>query len=99
GALAGGRRPCGYRGEARGLDRRSLAGWPAIGGFPQFFRGAPDGTLCVNSEILDAIVDGVPNRLEQPPQANQGWTATRVWRILRRDDALAAEVQRWQAAA
>ena len=32
---------------------------------------------------VDALVDGVINRLEQPPQANQGWTATRVWRILR----------------
>jgi len=27
----------------------------------------------------------VLNRLEQPPQPYQGWTATRVWRILRRD--------------
>jgi hypothetical protein len=26
---------------------------------------------------------GVVNRLEQPPQVNQGWTATRVWAILR----------------
>ena len=24
-----------------------------------------------------------PNRVEQPPQTHQGWTATRVWRILR----------------
>jgi len=34
--------------------------------------------------LLDVAVDGVRNRLEQPPQTNQGWTATRVWRILRR---------------
>jgi hypothetical protein len=31
----------------------------------------------------------VMNRLEQPPQANQGWTVTRVWRILRRQRVLA----------
>jgi glycogen debranching enzyme len=99
GVIADGLRRWGYHAEAWDLDRRILAGCAAIGGFPEFFRGEPDGTLCVNSDILDAIVDGVPNRLEQPPQANQGWTATRVWRILRRDDALAAEVQRWQAAA
>jgi hypothetical protein len=28
------------------------------------------------------------NRLEQPPQVNQGWTVTRVWRILRQRRAL-----------
>jgi hypothetical protein len=38
----------------------------------------------VNTGIVDRTVDGVLNRLEQPPQANQGWTASRVWRILRR---------------
>jgi hypothetical protein len=30
------------------------------------------------------VQDSIVNRLEQPPQASQGWTATRVWRILRR---------------
>jgi hypothetical protein len=38
----------------------------------------------VNATIIDRLVDGVLNRLEQPPQAYQGWTATRVWRIVRR---------------
>jgi glycogen debranching enzyme len=99
GVIADGLRRWGHVAAARDLDRRIVAGCAAIGGFPEFFRGEPDGRLCVNREIVDAIVDGVPNRLEQPPQANQGWTATRVWRILRRHDALASEVQRWQAAA
>jgi glycogen debranching enzyme len=99
GVIADGLRRWGHVAAARDLDRRILAGCAAIGGFPEFFRGEPDGRLCVNREIVDAVVDGVPNRLEQPPQAKQGWTATRVWRILRRHDALPAEVQRWQVAA
>ena len=33
---------------------------------------------------VEVIEDGAHNRLEQPPQADQGWTATRVWKILRR---------------
>ncbi|HET6318954.1 MAG TPA: hypothetical protein VFG86_21070, partial [Chloroflexota bacterium] len=66
------------------LEARILAGCHAAGGFPEFLRGESDGSIAVNGEIVDEIVDGVPNRLEQPPQANQGWTATRVWRILRR---------------
>jgi glycogen debranching enzyme len=99
GVIADGLRRWGHVAAARDLDRRILAACAAIGGFPEFFRGEPDGRLCVNLGILDAIVDGVPNRLEQPPRAKQGWTATRVWRILRRSDALGSEVQRWQVAA
>ena len=49
-----------------------LAACAAIGGFPEFFRGDPDGSLSVNTAILDELVDGTLNRLEQPPQANQG---------------------------
>ena len=99
GVIADGLRRWGHHALATDLDRRILAACAEVGGFPEFFRGEPDGRLCVNREIVDAIVDGVPNRLEQPPQVNQGWTATRVWRILRRHDALPAEVQRWQVAA
>jgi len=47
-------------------------------------RGDVDGCIRVNTQIVEVMQDGVPNRLEQPPQAEQGWTATRVWRILRR---------------
>ena len=55
-----------------------------MGGFPEFFRAEVDGSLRVNQAIVEVVQDSVVNRLEQPPQASQGWTATRVWRILRR---------------
>ena len=38
----------------------------------------------MNVTTIDELVDGVLRRLEQPPQPNQGWTATRVWKILHR---------------
>src|SRR5207248_914724 len=84
GVIADGLRRHGEHGFADDLDDRILAGCAAVGGFPEFFRGDPDGSVAVNTSVLDEIVDGVLNRLEQLPQANQGWTATRVWRILRR---------------
>jgi glycogen debranching enzyme len=83
GVIADGLRRHGQHRAANDLDRRILAGCQAVGGFPEFFRGDLDNSLQVNSQIVDAIVDGASNRLEQPPQAEQGWTATRVWRILR----------------
>ena len=84
GVIADGLRRHGEDALADELEDRILAGCAAVGGFPEFFRGDPDGSLAVNSSILDQIVDGVLNRLEQPPQANQGWTITRVFRILHR---------------
>ncbi len=81
GVIADGLRRHGQTAFANDLDRRTVAACVKAGGFREFFRG--DG-VAVNHEIVDAIVDGAPNRLEQPPQAAQGWTATRVWRILRR---------------
>jgi hypothetical protein len=54
-----------------------------VGGYPEFFRGDEDERASVNERIVDHVVDGELNRLEQPPQARQGWTATRLWRILR----------------
>jgi glycogen debranching enzyme len=84
GVIADGLRRHGEHGRADDLEDRILAGCAAVGGFPEFFRGDPDVSMTVNTRVLDEIVDGVLNRLEQPPQANQGWTATRVWRILRR---------------
>jgi hypothetical protein len=83
GVIADGLRRWGFLNGAAEIDRRIVAGCRATGGgFPEFVRGDADGSAAVNTEIVDAIVDGVANRLEQPPQANQGWTATRVWRIL-----------------
>jgi glycogen debranching enzyme len=87
GVIADGLRRHGEAAMADDLEQRILAGCRMAGGFVEFFRGDADGRLAVNTEIVDAVVDGVPNRLEQPPQTNQGWTATRVWRILQRRTA------------
>ena len=78
------------------LESRILAGCALIGGFPEFFRGDPDGSIAVNTATLDDLVDGSLNRLEQPPQLEQGWTITRVWSILRRRAArvVGAEARR-----
>ncbi|MDP8925121.1 MAG: hypothetical protein M3O34_19925 [Chloroflexota bacterium] len=84
GVIADGLRRHGAHEQADDLERRILRGCAEIGGFPEFFRGEPDGSIGVNTTIVDVILDGRVNRLEQPPQADQGWTATRVWRILRR---------------
>jgi glycogen debranching enzyme len=89
GVIADGLRRHAFVEQADDLESRIVRGCAAVGGFPEFFRGEPDGSLLVNVETIDLVVDGVPNRLEQPPQRNQGWTATRVWQILRRRGALA----------
>jgi glycogen debranching enzyme len=89
GVIADGLRRWGEDVAADDLESRILEGCRVVGSFPEFFRGDLDGSLRVNDSILDGVVDGVPNRLEQPPQANQGWTVTRVWRILRRRRLLA----------
>lgn len=84
GVIADGLRRHGAHAQADDLERRILRGCAMVGGFPEFFRGEPDGSIGVNTTVVDVLVDGRLNRMEQPPQANQGWTATRVWRILRR---------------
>jgi glycogen debranching enzyme len=84
GVIADGLRRHGAAAQADDLEDRILRGCADGGGFPEFLRGETDGSIGVNLTIVDRLVDGVLNRLEQPPQANQGWTATRVWRILRR---------------
>lgn len=84
GVIADGLRKHGAHRAANELDRRTLKGCQVARGFPEFLRGELDGSVAVNTEVVDVIRDGVPNRLEQPPQADQGWTATRVWRVLRR---------------
>jgi glycogen debranching enzyme len=84
GVIADGLRRHGQREFADDLEARILNSCNRTGGFPEFFRGEIDGRIAINARIVDVFVDGVRNRLEQPPQANQGWTATRVWRILGR---------------
>jgi glycogen debranching enzyme len=74
---------------AEDLENRILATCQATGGFPEFVRGDLDGSIRVNRVVVDAFADGQLRRLEQPPQMNQGWTATLVWRILRQRRLLA----------
>jgi hypothetical protein len=97
GIVADGFRRHGALAAADELDRRTLAACAQVGGFPEFFRGEPDGQIAVNTATVDAIVDGQPNRLEQPPQADQGWTVTRIWRILHREEARPAHGTRASA--
>jgi glycogen debranching enzyme len=84
GVIADGLRRHGFVAQADDLETRIVRACAAVGGFPEFFRGDEGERVSVNVATLDDVVDGVPNRLEQPPQRRQGWTATRVWRILRR---------------
>jgi len=84
GVIADGLRRHGRGALADELEARIVAACAAIGGFPEFFRGNEDGTVAVNVTTIDELVDGALNRLEQPPQPDQGWTATRVWRIVSR---------------
>jgi glycogen debranching enzyme len=84
GVIADGLRRHGFTSQAEDLERRVISACGRVGGFPEFFRGDEQSDIAtINLCTLDEVVDGVPNRLEQPPQARQGWTATRVWRILR----------------
>jgi glycogen debranching enzyme len=94
GVIADGLRRHGQDRLADDVEDRILAGCAAAGSFPEFFRGERDGSLSVNTAILDEIVDGTLNRLEQPPQENQGWTVTRVWQIVRRRGLLPTD-QAW----
>ena len=84
GVIADGLRRHGFEQAADELEQRILRACAEVGGFPEFFRAEVDGSLRVNQAIVEVVQDSVVNRLEQPPQASQGWTATRVWRILRR---------------
>ena len=83
GLIADGLRRHGFGAQADDLEDRILRACAVAGGFPEFLRGDVGGGIRVNTSIVDIATDGISNRLEQPPQANQGWTATRVWRILR----------------
>jgi glycogen debranching enzyme len=90
GVIADGLRRHGAVAQADDLEGRILLGCAEAGGFPEFLRGEVDGSIRVNTAIVDRLIDGALNRLEQPPQANQGWTVTRVWRILRRRNEISS---------
>jgi glycogen debranching enzyme len=94
GIIADGLRRHGETALADELESRILAGCSQVGAFPEFFRGNTDGSIALNEATLDQLVDGVMNRLEQPPQMAQGWTITRVWSILRRRNLLGVLAER-----
>jgi glycogen debranching enzyme len=83
GVIADGLRRHNAQAAATELEDRILAACRATGGFPEFVRGDVGKSIVVNNVVVDTLADGQMRRLEQPPQLNQGWTATRVWRILR----------------
>jgi glycogen debranching enzyme len=84
GIIADGLRRHAAAAAADDLEQRILVACVATQGFPEFVRGDIDGSISLNTRPLDTFADGQLRRLEQRPQHRQGWTATRVWRILRR---------------
>jgi glycogen debranching enzyme len=84
GLIGDGLRRHGYAAQADDLDERILRACATVGALPEFFRGDPDGSIRVNTHVVDVPADGAMRRVEQPPQWTQGWTASRVWKILRR---------------
>jgi glycogen debranching enzyme len=84
GVIADGLRRHGHAAQAEDLEARTLRACAAVGALPEFFRGDVDGRIRVNTHVVDVPADGGTQRLEQPPQWTQGWTASRVWKIMRR---------------
>jgi glycogen debranching enzyme len=89
GVIADGLRRHAAAAHADDLEQRILVACVATDGFPEFARGDVDGSISVNTRPLDTLADGQLRRLEQRPQHRQGWTATRVWHILRQRKLLA----------
>ena len=91
GVIADGLRYHGYVGQANELDTRIITACSAIGDFPEFFRGDLDGRITINRKVVRYWRDGRIHFREQPPQPQQGWTTTRVWRILRRQGSIGGD--------
>ena len=83
GIIADGLRRHGYTIQSEDLDDRTLRACASVGDFVEFFRGDVD-RVAINKQTLDVQEAGALHRIEQPPQRTQGWTVTRVWRVLRR---------------
>jgi len=83
GVIADGLRRHGYVAEADDLEDRILRACASVGELVEFFRGDVGDRILINECVVDVVDDGRIRKLEQPPQHTQGWTATRVWRILR----------------
>jgi glycogen debranching enzyme len=84
GAVAEGLRRHGYDAEADDLEDRLLRACAKVGFMAEFFRGDPGAEVRVNERTVKGRADGERRTAEQPPQRTQGWTTTRVWKILRR---------------
>jgi glycogen debranching enzyme len=85
GIFADGLRRHGFHAQADDLDDRVLRACAVVDGFPEFLRGDTDDEIRVNTQVTEAVLEeGVEVPREQPPQDPQGWTVTRVSRILRR---------------
>jgi glycogen debranching enzyme len=75
--------------KAHDLEDRAIRACARFPFFPEFFRGDPDGSIAVNTEVKKGVDrDGHLNTFEQPPQP-QGWTATALDKILRQRQARA----------
>jgi glycogen debranching enzyme len=84
GIIAEGLRQHGYAEEAEDLEDRILRAVACAGSPVEFFRGDTDGEIRINTQRYVLPILGTERTVEQPPQAVQGWTVTRVWRIMRR---------------
>jgi glycogen debranching enzyme len=88
GVIADGLRRHGYIEQANDLEDRLLRGCATFGPV-EFFRGDEGPEIHINAVVRERVLDGYLRRLEQPPQPIQGWTATRLWRLLRRREGSA----------
>jgi glycogen debranching enzyme len=82
--IAAGLRRHGYAAEADTLEERILNGCAQVKSMVEFFRGDTDGVIRITAEAMAADVLGECRIVEPTPQPNQGWTASCVWRIMRR---------------
>jgi glycogen debranching enzyme len=84
GVIADGLRRHGADDQAEDLENRILRACVQLDSFPEFFRGELDGSVSINTDQLTYLRDGEVHFREQRPETAQGWTATRIWRILDR---------------
>jgi glycogen debranching enzyme len=82
GVIADGLRRHAYVAEADNLEKRVLRACATVGSAVEFFRGDPGDVAAINVRALEGEFGGMRVLLEQPPQLVQGWTVTRLWRIL-----------------
>jgi glycogen debranching enzyme len=81
--IAQGLRANGYPGLADFLEKRLLGGIDFSNGFVEYLRGGNDPIYRINTRIVDVWdeTNQRVNRLEQPPQDMQAWTAAAVLSI------------------